>query len=332
MLHNSTENKEINPFTIQWLSENFDLNPNDVKKSGFDTLNIMYQIYFDELNSAKKFYNRINEAGCYPQIFEFANLVQLNPYSKEELILATKDHKQKDSPSSFTTKIPNELNSVDAIKFKQLSIFNSPIEKHLLPAVKEDLKSILELTLEKIIPIPFNLNWLSEYLGLNKKHVNKSNFDFDFMRYSITFDTLENAKHFYQILNKSGASLQIWEHSNTIEIPYSNQFKILRSVEQSDTGLNPWNIDFFVQYFNLNREQVTCDKNGSYHYTIEFRNAHDAYNYYEQLLEKGIYPKNPRSDGKLVFTNMDEYILKAAAKYVKQSLIHLNHTQQPFRF
>ena len=47
MFHNTaTLNGEINPFNIQWLSENFSLNPSEVVKADFDplTLNLIYKI------------------------------------------------------------------------------------------------------------------------------------------------------------------------------------------------------------------------------------------------------------------------------------------------
>lgn len=314
------------PFNVKWLAEHFNFDDTDVKKAEFDFIGVMFEVHFKtgKESVAQNFYESLVEKGCHPQYFKFNNSVCLNKHQKEKILSAatsTSDGVSNRLQMSHETTSPldvmairNQILSMPKIELTSTAKINSNIT---IPSSVIE-KSTLELALEKIIPKPFNLDWLSEYLGLNKQHVTKSKFDFDFLRYSITFDTLEHAQNFYQVLKQAGASLQIWEFSNTLEMAYSNEFTILRSVGQSDTGLNPWNIDFFATYFGLNKDEVSADEHSAFYYTLKFHNPHDAYNYYNKLIKNSIYPREPRSDGNLVLTNMNcEILLKGAAKYVK---------------
>ncbi len=313
------------PFNVKWLAEHFNFDDSDVKKSEFDCIGVMFEVHFksDKESVAQKFYESLVEKGCHPQYFKFNNCVWLNKHQKEKIISAARS--TSDSVSNHLQMSHEMINPVDfiAVRNQILSmpkmepISNAKFNSNIIIPSSVIEKSTLDLTLEKIIPKPFNLDWLSEYLGLNKQYVTKSKFDFDFLDYSITFDTLENAQNFYQVLKQAGASLQIWEFSNTLEMAYSNQFEILRFVGQSDTGLNPWNIDFFATYFGLNKDEVYADKHSAYYYTLKFHNPHDAYNYYKKLIKNSIYPKKPGVDGNLVLTNNSGILLKEAAKYVK---------------
>ena len=66
----------------------------------------------------------------------------------------------------------------------------------------------------------------------------------------------------------------------------------MRHAKQSDKGLNPWNIDFFVNYFGLDREQITGFQTAPYHFIIKSNHPYDAHLYYELITSKGIYPRS----------------------------------------
>lgn len=78
------------PFDIEWLAINFGLNSKDIKSAKFDIIG-SYEIYFYNLKAAKQFYNFLNNAQCNPQILECLNLVRLNKYSKDKILMAAKD-------------------------------------------------------------------------------------------------------------------------------------------------------------------------------------------------------------------------------------------------
>lgn len=324
MQRKQPDDNEINPFNTQWLSDNFGLKLDEVVNAKFDLINVMYEIRFKDLTSAQAFYQKMGETGCHPQIFRSLNMVSLNKYTKDKILKAKGlfNNQGNEAKQDSNDTLPNVQSHLSPLT--SVNVYTGGIENTLF--AKESLSLPIapkvDLTGEKIIGIPFNLQWLEKYLSLDIKHVTKSEFDFNFMRYEITFDTLENAKSFHSILKIVGAHPELWPFNKALQIPYSNQFEILRYAEQSKIGLNPWNLDFFATYFDLPKEQVENDQYGSLisSYTIKFHDPHDAYNYYKKLLQNGIYPKNPTSDGELTIGGLNvELLLKGAAKSLRQT-------------
>lgn len=320
----NTANDE-NPFNAQWLSNNFHLKLDDVIQAKFDLIDVMYEIRFKDLASAQAFYQTMEKTGCHPQIFRSLNMVSLNKYTKDKILKAKGLFNNQDNETTQDSKdtLPNVKSHLQSsTPLTSVNVYNGGINNTLF--AKETLslptEPKVDLASEKIVGIPFNLQWLEKYLSLDIKHVTKSEFDFNFMRYEITFDTLENAKSFYSTLKKVDAHPELW--TNAIVIPYSNQFKILRHAKQSDAGLNPWNLDFFATYFDLPKEQVENDRYGSLisTYTIKFHDPRNAYIYYKKLEQNGIYPHHPTSDGELTIGGLNvELLLKGAAKSLRQT-------------
>ena len=154
------------PFDLKWLAEHFDFDCADVKKAEFDSLiGVMFEVHFKpgKESITQQFYSNLTSKGCHPQYFKFNNSVCLNKHQKEKILSSglSTSTQSSDQPLISQERITllgaiairdqilstPKLESISSAKFNSnLTISSSVIEK-----------STLELTLEKIIPKPFNL-------------------------------------------------------------------------------------------------------------------------------------------------------------------------------
>ena len=163
---------------------------------------------------------------------------------------------------------------------------------------------------------PFDIDWLSDHLGLDKTHIEKTSFDtFAGGIFKLKFDSIEPAQEFYAILLSLEIPARYWDFNATVELPLASKYKLLKVTRQQNAnGVAPFSLPFFVKHFELDEDtvkevmQVTSSFGQSW-IKFVFKTRSDAEAFTEKMKKKGTYPRFDWRDNSVEFNDMQETIL-----------------------
>ncbi|MBA4155797.1 hypothetical protein [Flavobacterium sp.] len=315
--------QDENPFTVEWLTKNLKFSEGDIKS--VDELGIQYFVKFSNPEAALRFRDIMKPLQAYPMLCPDGLEVGIMKSSKNNIINAKNNNftggsgtspffEAANVPRSLVIPCKQEVLPVKILPLSELSLFKLSAQPN------RNKNKFIDEKIKGIIPNPFNLEWFSEFLGLDKNTVISTKFDTDCMQYSLIFSSLEHAENFYKVLKAiDSVTPQICEFSNTVQLSFCTQYHILRSVNQSDRNLAPWNEQFFATYLELNLEQIHKIETNMCGIVIVFKDNADAHQYYKKLEAKGIYANHPRG-GELPINNTNKSrILKVAFAQLKEN-------------
>lgn len=219
------------PFNVKWLAEHFNFDDSDVKKSNFDSINVMFEVHFksDKESVAQKFYESLLEKGCHPQYFKFNNSVCLNKHQKEKILSAGSSTFTPNS--SQTSTIQEEINPLNHIIIQDLA---QPIQRLDM--------SLDETRLQHQPEAPFNLSWLEENYKLDVNHVKSAKFSSLIgCGFEVEFkpDAILARNAFIAALTKAGCEPEYNQFSNTVELSERQKEKLLSGSEIGKTFIPP---------------------------------------------------------------------------------------------
>ena len=92
--------------------------------------------------------------------------------------------------------------------------------------------------------------------------------------------------------------------------------------------MNPWNINFFSTYLDLNKEEIEAEELDRVGYRLTFKKSCEAIAYYEKKVNNTTYLMEPNESNQLMFYYKNEQrFIKQAAKKAKK--IWINHISLP---
>lgn len=263
------------PFDIEYLAEHFGLELAHVKKTELDLEYKCFKIQFDSLEHAETFSKILLEnTKCYPRLWSFSAQIEISYSSSWDLLKAAGT-------------------SWDGIA-------------------------------------PFNLDFLSLYFDLDKEKVASANMVYALSspyRYIIKFNQQDDSKAFFEHLKKLGLyPTWIWD-KKSVSINPMESFSLLKIAAISSkaklittrtSGSNidstaasssqfftktassiptsihstedPFNLEWMVVGFNLNRDAISKAGFDDFTYEIKFKNGYesDAKDFYKALRENNI--------------------------------------------
>ena len=316
--------QDENPFTVEWLTKNLKFSADDIKS--VRELGIQYFVKFSNPEAALRFRDILKPIKAYPMLCPNGLEVGIMKSSKNIIINAKNSNftggsgastfvEAANVPISLVKPCKQEVSPVKILPLSELSLFKSPAQPN------RNKNKFIDEKIKGIIPNPFNLEWFSEFLDLDKNTVISTEFDTIFLRYSLIFSSLEHAENFYKVLEAIDYHVtpEIREFSNEVVISLDDQYHILHSVNQSTRNLVPWNEQFFATYLELNLEQIHEIETNTCGIVIVFKGNSDAHQYYEKLKAKGIGANRPR-EGRLPINNANESgLLKIAFAQLKEN-------------
>lgn len=219
------------PFDLTWLSEKFGFDCSDVKKAEFDSMGLMFKIYFKsgKESVAQQFCDNLTSKGCHPQYFKFNNSVCLNKYQREKILSAGSSELATSSSQPLISR--ERSNPLDSIA----------IRNQILSTPKFDV-TFSTTSSEKKPRIPFDLSWLHENYKLDPIHIKKASFSsIPGCGFEIEFKPEAHLARsaFIAVLNEIGCKYMYSSFGNSVEIKETQQEQLIGGTAAGQNFIPP---------------------------------------------------------------------------------------------